>query len=175
MLAIVIAIVGVAAAAAGAAVAYRAYQHQRRVDVEPDLQFEIYTGTSSGDSTVPQGEEIWIASLRNIANAPAKDTQMCLFTAGSVARDRLGQSGLIEPGEKWELVLDQTPALGSEKLTGAVWARANDGVWYARSVDGRGVRLRSNPTESDVLAAFDLEIPSTVIEGRCWSRRLEDR
>jgi len=171
---IVIAIVGVLVAAVGAAVAYRAYQHQRRTDVEPDLQFEIYTETSSGDSILPQGEKIWAASLRNIAKAPAKDTQICLFTAGSVARDRPGQSGLIEPGAKWELILDQTPALGSERLKGVAWTRANDDVWYARCVDGRGIRLRSKPTEADVLAAFDLEIPSTAVEGRCWSRRASD-
>jgi hypothetical protein len=172
MLVVVIAIVGVLVAAVGAAVAYRSYQHQRRVDLEPDLQFETYTAVSSGESTVPRGEEIWAASLRNIAKAPAKDTLICLFTSGSVARDQPGQSGLIAPGERWELMLDQTPAVEADQLKGATWARANDNIWYARSLDGRGAQFRSEPTEVDVLAAFQLQIPTTAISGRCLSRRL---
>lgn len=147
-------------------------QHQRRRDIEPDLQFEIYTKTSNGNGTVPRGERIWAVSLRNIAMAPAKDTQICLFTASSVARDRPGQLGLVEAGQTWELMLDQIPASPSEPLSGAAWTRANDGVWYARCVDGRGMRLRSKPTERSVLEAFDLDLPSTAVESCFWSRRV---
>jgi len=115
---------------------------------------------------------IWAVTLRNIASAPAKATQVCLFTASSVARDRPGQSGLIEPGESWQLVLDQTAMLTSEPLLGAAWARAGSGAWYARCVDGRGKRFRAEPSESDVLAAFAMTVPATAHAGRCWSSRV---
>ena len=170
---LVVAVVSAPIAAIGVGVAYRQYRHQRSKEVEPDLQIEHWTEVSSGASTVPRGEPIWALRLKNIG-AVAKDVRLCVFTKGSVVHDRLGQTGLVEQGESWDLVLDQTPAHEDAPIQGFALARADDGWWYARSLDGRGSRFRREPSDTQVLQAFTLAIPSDPLQGRMWSKRVAD-